>query len=90
MINIYIASRDQEEVLTLTKAALLRESLRRRLVPRSLFASENGVGWFCVLKRFATVALARRACAATGISDSGSSSMFGKDVSDRNTYRARS
>lgn len=81
MINIFISSRDQRDVLTFTKAALLRDSLRRRLVPRSLFTSdEKGVRWFWVLKRFATVALARRACAATGISDSGSSSMFGKDV----------
>jgi len=56
-----------------TKAALLRESLRRRLVPRSVRASENVADGFCE-KRLATLALARRACAATGISDSASSS----------------
>jgi len=43
-----------------TKAELLRESLRRRLVPRSFFGSENAEGPDCE-KRLATVALARRA-----------------------------
>jgi len=43
-----------------TKAELLRESLRRRLVPRSFFGSENAAGAFWE-KRLATVVLVRRA-----------------------------
>jgi hypothetical protein len=60
-------------IVGFTKAELLRESLRRRLVPRSFFGSGYvGAGFW--EKRLATVALARRACAATGISASVSSS----------------
>lgn len=52
---------------------LLRESLRKTLVPRSDIASENGRVGLCE-NRLATVTLALRACVATGISFSGSSS----------------
>lgn len=68
----------RRHVVTLTKEALLRESLRKTLVPRSAWASDNGGGGFCE-NRLATVALALRACAATGISFSRSSSTkYGK------------
>jgi len=56
----------------LVNVALLRESLRKTLAPRSDRASEYVVG-LCE-NRLATVALALRACVATGISFSSTSS----------------
>jgi len=63
----------------LTKALLLKESLRRRFFPRSVWASGRAVdiGGFCV-KRFENVALARRAWTAAGITCSVSSSRTGE------------
>jgi hypothetical protein len=63
----------------LTKVVLLKESLRRRLVPRSFCASGRAVavGGTCE-NRFENVALARRAWTAAGITCSVSSSRTGE------------
>ena len=65
--------RRQNNVITLTKEAPLRESLRKKVLGLR-WGSENdpGVVWLCE-NRLATVALALRACVATGISLSASS-----------------
>ena len=75
--NILTFFRCVDNVVTLTKVALLRESLRpkfKRLVPRWLSGNVVVGLWFWLCEnRLATVALALRACVATGISLSPSS-----------------
>ena len=44
--HMHLDVRRKYILLTFTKAELLRESLRRRLVPRSFFASGNAEGAF--------------------------------------------
>lgn len=58
---------------TLVKGAVLRESLRRRPVPRSRRGSGRGV-FLGSVNRLAIWVLVRRICAAAGISFSSSSS----------------
>lgn len=57
---------------SLVNVALLRESLRKTLAPRA--SNLSGFELVGLENRLATVALALRACVATGISFSGTSS----------------